>query len=202
MPFYTVLPVWIFGVALILLTPGPTNTLLSSAGAAKGFAGAVGFLLFEILGYVIAISLWGVMLHHLMGGYLALLPIILKAFCALYIIYLATKLWRKKTLAASGQENTVTPKRLFLATLANPKAFLFAGTLLPAATFLHYDDYLKNLAGFVVLSAAIGLGWVYLGSALVRGRFTRFPLSVVDKGAALVMLAFSLLMLGQVLNNL
>ena len=51
---------WFVGlVSGILFTPGPTNTLLATAGLQSGWARAGKLIPFELAGYVVAISVWG-----------------------------------------------------------------------------------------------------------------------------------------------
>ncbi|EMR4172488.1 LysE family translocator, partial [Pseudomonas aeruginosa] len=55
---------WVFvlGTAAILLTPGPTNTLLAAAGLAQGFRRAAPLVGFELAGYLVGITAWGLFL--------------------------------------------------------------------------------------------------------------------------------------------
>ena len=52
---------WLFIglVAAILLTPGPTNTLLASSGIQVGFRKTFRLIPAEAFGYLIAITFWG-----------------------------------------------------------------------------------------------------------------------------------------------
>lgn len=64
-------------VATILLTPGPTNTLLASSGIQVGFKKTFRLIPAEAFGYLIAISLWGILIGKI-SVHLPLLPTILK----------------------------------------------------------------------------------------------------------------------------
>lgn len=46
-------------VVTILLTPGPTNTLLASAGIQAGVKQSLKLIPAEVMGYLIAITSWG-----------------------------------------------------------------------------------------------------------------------------------------------
>jgi len=84
---------WLFVslVITILLTPGPTNTLLASSGIETGVKKSLKLIPAEVVGYFIAISAWGVLIDSIAES-LPILPPILKLFSAVYIIYLAFKL--------------------------------------------------------------------------------------------------------------
>ena len=55
---------WLFVslVITILLTPGPTNTLLASSGIETGVKKSLKLIPAEVVGYFIAISAWGVLI--------------------------------------------------------------------------------------------------------------------------------------------
>ncbi|SAK46672.1 putative transmembrane protein [Caballeronia hypogeia] len=49
----------LLGIVVILVTPGPTNTLLAAAGLRRGVKRAMPLVGAELGGYFIAISAWG-----------------------------------------------------------------------------------------------------------------------------------------------
>ncbi len=151
--------------ASLLGTPGPTNTLLATSGAEVGWRRSASLLAAELLGYLLAIAV----LRLAFGPFIASRPIVatvLQAVVALYLVYLATALWRRSSLPLA-QGRSITFARVFLTTLLNPKGLIFAFTLLPAAP----AGFSALLPWLAVLSAeivAIGFGWVLLGSTLQR----------------------------------
>ncbi|PWF32733.1 multidrug transporter MatE, partial [Yersinia pestis] len=75
----------------------------------------------EAFGYLIAISLWGILIGKI-SVHLPLLPTILKLFSAGYILFLAVKLWRTAEISENLENVSIRARELFLATLLNPKA--------------------------------------------------------------------------------
>ena len=110
-------------VVTILLTPGPTNTLLASAGIQAGVKHSLKLIPAEVIGYLIAITSWGVLLESV-SHFIPWLPAILKLMSAGFILYLAFKLWMTSSEDIKLDRPLITPKALFLATLLNPKALL------------------------------------------------------------------------------
>jgi len=78
---------WLFIglVASVLLTPGPTNTLLASSGIRLGVRRSARLIPAEVLGYIIAITVWGTLIDTV-SATLPILPTLLKLLSAFYII--------------------------------------------------------------------------------------------------------------------
>lgn len=83
-------------VTALLLTPGPTNTLLASSGIQMGIRCSLKLIPAEAIGYLIAISTWGMMIDHVSKTF-ALLPTILKLLSAFYIFYLKPRQNQEKS---------------------------------------------------------------------------------------------------------
>ena len=162
-------------VLAILGTPGPTNTLLATAGAMAGVRHSLLLLPAEAAGYLVTI----VTLGTLVGPALAATPLlatILRLAVAAYLLHLARHLWRQGE-GAAGEARPVHPRQIFVTTLLNPKAILFALAVIPFGA----PGLWAYLLGFVLLLAAVGLAWLTLGAAL--GRITR-PTWIPRAGAS------------------
>lgn len=150
--------VFAFACASLLATPGPTNTLLATAGAEVGWRRARHLLAAELAGYLLAIAI----LRLALGPIIAAKPefaLALQAAVVAYVLHLAIAVWKRGNVRDLAGRS-ITFRRVFLTTLLNPKGAIFAFSLLPTA-----DDGL--LFGFAVLSleiVAIGFGWIRLGS--------------------------------------
>ena len=179
------------GVAVVLIMPGPTNTLLAAAGLNQGLKRAARLTLAELTGYTLAISVWGFFLGQAAQMH-AWMPGIMRAVSGAYVAYLAIHLWRSAPAMASAQARQINMRTLFVATSLNPKAILFAGTIFPAAAFHDAGAYTVAMLMFTVLLLPIGTLWVAFGAQLGTGRLRWLEPSRVQRGASLVLGAFSL----------
>ena len=172
-------------VLAILGTPGPTNSLLATAGATMGWRRSLALIPAEAAGYLIAILALGLLL----GPVVAAQPGVaaaLRLSVGAYLLVLAVRLWRHGAPGVAAGA-TVTPRQVFVTTLLNPKALVFAFGVVPfgAARVWPY------LVGFTALLALVALSWVTLGSALgraARGLAPRLGALAVGSFATLLLL--------------
>jgi threonine/homoserine/homoserine lactone efflux protein len=175
---------------LILVTPGPTNTVLATCGASLGLRRAAIMPLAEAMGYVLAISLFVAMADAVRGNATAFAA--MKMLAASWLLYSAVKLWGLpfRTDARSARESF---GRVFLTTLVNPKAMLVGTVLIPSGLSIHASLW---VATYAALSTVAGLGWVVFGACL--------PLGVRQhsyKLASLVLGGFSLAAVASALSS-
>ncbi|MEX8153598.1 LysE family translocator [Acinetobacter baumannii] len=184
---------WLFIglVATILLTPGPTNTLLASSGLQVGLKKSAKLIPAEVLGYVISISAWGMLIGKV-SATLPLLPPILKLLSACYIIFLAIKLWHTANQQLELDQPTIRPRELFCATLLNPKALLFASAIFPVAAWTNFHIYLIHMLAYLALITPIALFWIFLGSVLAANKVRWLNQSNLQRTASLVLVSFSI----------
>lgn len=154
-----VLPFVIASLA-VLLTPGPTNTILAASGAAMGLRKSLYLPVAEALGYAIAISLF-LSLEDLLRDVPAALPI-MKAIAAAWLLWCAVRLW-SQPVAMASQARRGAFWRVLSTTMLNPKAMLVGTVIIPG---LLPDARLVGLLCFIVLSTLAGFGWTALGSAV------------------------------------
>ncbi|QCK85040.1 lysine transporter LysE [Phreatobacter aquaticus] len=148
-------------VLTLLGTPGPTNTLLATAGAASGWRNAFRLILAENLGYLLAILSIGLLL----GPVIAAAPAIgigLRIAVGLYLALVAWRLWRAGAAQVARSAALVKPGQIFLTTLLNPKAIVFAVAVVP----FDADHVMAYLAAFSGLCAMVALGWISIGHTL------------------------------------
>jgi threonine/homoserine/homoserine lactone efflux protein len=178
------------GVVVVLLTPGPTNTLLAAAGLRYGVRRSLPLIAAELAGYLVSISVWGRFLAQAAHA-LPWLPSLLRVAAGLYIAYLAVDMWRAAVALPDSTQRTNGMRTLFVATLLNPKAVLFAGTIFPALAFTQMSAYVFAMLTFACLAVPIALAWIAFGAALGSGRLWLDPVKM-QRGASIVLGVFSL----------
>ena len=179
------------GIVVVLITPGPTNTLLASAGLRQGVRRSLPLIAAELAGYLVAISVWGRFLAQAAHA-LPWLPALLRVAAGTYIAWLAVDMWRAAVALPDSTQKASGTLRLFIATLLNPKALLFAGTIFPAAAFVLWPAYLLSMLIFACLLAPIALAWIAFGAALGSGKLGWLDRAKIQRGASVVLGVFSL----------
>jgi threonine/homoserine/homoserine lactone efflux protein len=151
---------YVLAVLTILVTPGPTNTLLATAGAMVGLRRSLPLLIGEIGGYLVAIAAIRLVLGPVFAAYPPL-AIALKLVVALYLAWIAIGLWlRGAQLTERGRP--VTVQGVFVTTLLNPKALIFAISVIPAAG----PQLPWYLAGFAAIVLGAGSAWILVGTLI------------------------------------
>lgn len=151
---------FVLSVLTILGTPGPTNTLLATSGASIGWRRSLTLIPAEAAGYAISILAIGLLL----GPALASAPLLATAMrmaVGAYLLVLAVRLWRQGGLAPAT-ERTVTPSQVFVTTLLNPKAIIFALGVIPFGA----DRVWPYMLGFLAMLVCVALAWIMAGSIL------------------------------------
>ena len=178
-------------VVTILLTPGPTNTLLAAAGATAGWRRGVRLIPMESLGYWLATTAWGLLLAQVLHEYPLLLNAI-KLVSAVYIAKLGFDLLRGALVSPTNSHTPViSGRQLFVATLLNPKAAIFAMAIFPAATWQGIVNYAAVMGAFLVSVAVIGSLWIMFGAALIGGKVSWLTPARFKRFSAFVLFAFS-----------
>lgn len=171
-------------VVFLLATPGPTNTLLLTAGAASGLR-ALRLIPAEVTGYLTTILIVG----YLIGDLVQSMPaaaFVLRGLVAAYLLYLAFRLWRTD-LQGSTAQRLITFRDVLVTTMLNPKALLFALGIIP----VHATNSICYFVAFAVLVVAAGSGWTLLGVALSRGLLPKTSMHLVGRLGAVAITAFA-----------
>lgn len=193
---------WFIGwIIALLLTPGPTNTLLASSGLRVGIAKSFPLIPAEAFGYLISISLWGFAVG-ILSQHLYMLPDFLKLFSAIYIAYLASQLWRSSSNPDNEQPIKIGARQLFIATLLNPKAVLFASAIFPSSVWYRADIYVAHMLIFLLILIPIAFIWTCLGASLAKNQSKWLTQSRLQQIASVVLLVFALPLGYSALRNL
>lgn len=150
-----------FALAALLLTPGPTNTLMALAGAERAPLRMPPLILAEIAAYLavtVPLALAGAVV-------LAAVPVVkpvLTGVAAIWVACLAYRLWRLPEVTPDSP--AVSVRRVFVTTLVNPKALVVGLALLPSSHPLG-----PRVALFVLLIALVALLWAAIGAWLASG---------------------------------
>lgn len=169
----------------LLGLPGPTNTLLATAGGLMGVRRAIRLIPAELSGYLLAISIIAVVLRPVLAANPAL-ALQLRLVAGAILLFLAVRLWLTPPAAIEG----IRAWQVFMTTLFNPKALVFALSVIPHLIDGDLGAALPFVAGFAVMVVAVAAGWAWLGS-LLHGRSVS-PLRI-RRGSAVVLVFFAAL---------
>jgi threonine/homoserine/homoserine lactone efflux protein len=166
--------VFVLAVAAILAMPGPTNALLCTSAGLVGIRRSLRLILAEIAGYLVTITA----IISFAGPIILAIPtlgIAVRLMLVAYLLLLAWRLWRTDPSPQNGDAHIVTIAQVFVATLLNPKALVFAFTVFPP--FATPMAALPHMAAFTATVAVVACGWLVLGGMVGRvaqGRWNRF----------------------------
>lgn len=156
----TLLP-FLFAIWALLLTPGPTNTLIALSGAQAGWRRTAGLIPFELAAYLIVVLPIAMLGAEAMAHW-PRLAMMVKLGAASWVLYLAQSLWRPPSDRTPA---TVTPRRLFVTTMLNPKGLVFGLALLPSP---RPDMFATHAALFAISVILVACLWAGLGATLGR----------------------------------
>ena len=182
-------------LGLLLLMPGPTNTLLLRSGVLSGFRRAWTLSLLECLAYLLQISFWGYLLSH-MG---ASAPWCLKVMQFVSICYLAKTsycLWREPTAGLPAMPGVrVSRRQFFLLTLINPKGLLVVSFIVPVQTFADTALYGQFVMQFTAVVIPVGCAWVLFGARIKHSGHAWLTPQNINRTASVVISCFALAIL-------
>lgn len=184
----TELDQFVLAALLLLLTPGPTNTLLAAGGATLGTRRALPLVGAEVAGYAVAIAALEIFLAPVAEA-VGWVGLGLRIACGLYLAFVAWTLWKS---AADARERATTFTGVFLATLSNPKAMVFVFAILPPRS-IGLGPLLEPYGLVLLLLIALaGSAWVLFG-ALVRASSGGQGAALVRRTSSIVVALFSVL---------
>ncbi|KJM35107.1 LysE family translocator [Enterobacter cloacae] len=149
---------------LLLVMPGPTNTLLLFSGYASGIRPSIKMIIAEWGGYFCAITFWGVIVSVLAQHGAFLLGII-KLLSAFYVAWLAVKVWG---FSLQSRPTKIGMKTIFITTLFNPKSFVFATYIIPSIAFRELQSFTAAMLSVFVALLPLSFIWVACGKGIAR----------------------------------
>ena len=178
---------FIAAILALLLTPGPTNTLLTVAAATRGVRASLPLLAGELLGYLAVVVPLATAAASLLEERPALAAG-LKALAACWVLFLAVRLWRISSAQKVRQQiPSVTVGQVFLTTMLNPKAPIIGLVIMPHGALAKIAPAL-GLFSLLVLGA--GTGFLVLGSLV--GKTPVLLPRLVYRVAAVFLIVFSI----------
>ncbi|MDO8605646.1 MAG: LysE family translocator [Phaeospirillum sp.] len=181
---------FVLAVLALLATPGPTNTLLAASGASVGVIRSLKLVPAEIGGYLTAITLLIAVIGPLVAAH-AVIAVGLKLAASLWLICCALRLWRNVDEEIGRSETSI--RHVFITTLVNPKALIFALVIFPQGTPIETAPWLAGFSGLVVI---VAIGWICFGAALAHSIGRLATPRRIRRAAALGLTAFATVLAG------
>jgi threonine/homoserine/homoserine lactone efflux protein len=173
---------------LLLLSPGPTNSVIAAGSAIEGWRRALSLIGAALLGYFCAIAALELFIAPFADAFRPV-RFVLQLGCAFYLAFAAWKIW---TSSQSGAR-AITWSRVFFVTVCNPKAAVFVFVILPPQSIgfakLVYP-YLSTL--FTLATLACGI-WLLVGAS-IHARVVRRGDVLIRRASSVVMAMFCLML--------
>jgi threonine/homoserine/homoserine lactone efflux protein len=141
----------------------------------------------ELGGYLISVAV----LRIVLGPVIAAQPfvgIVLKVTVAPYLAWIAVALWRRGS-SLTG-EGAVTLRSVFLTTLLNPKALVFAFGIIP----MEHPMLWAYVLAFAMSLPLVGFAWIGIGSVIGAASDERHA-GLVRKVASGTLVGFAALLM-------
>lgn len=184
---------FVFAILILLFTPGPTNTLLWASGAMIGIRRSLPLLLGEIIGYFSAIMLI-LLLFEPMLQHVPHVERVLAVAVGCYVTHLAVTMWRCATDSVASTA-VISFKKIVIVTFLNPKAFIFALTLIPSGDAQSHW-YFVMLA---ICITTVGFSWIVFGY-LVGSATGRKNMALFNRFSSVMLTGFAGFMLFSALH--
>ena len=179
---------FVFAMMAVLMIPGPSNALLASSAHQQGVAQTAKLIPAELLGYFYAINLWALIIHLSAPVWPNLIHL-LHFLSIVYVLWLAFHLWKSTHLQQYNQKHpSIQPRELFIASLKNPKALLFAAGIFPYEAWETPLNFVSVFAAFSLVLFPVALLWMSFGRAILSGKIPKIKADLLCKGSALILI--------------
>ncbi len=177
----------------LLATPGPTNTLLATAGISRGFSKAIHLVGAEITGYAISVTTLSLVIGPI-ANQSPLAALCLKVACGLYLAYAAWGLFEFKP-STLEERRQIRFRDVLIVTIFNPKGIIFAFVIVPHLSEGQVRAAAPYMAALALLIVLAGSSWCFIGSIVRTGGAGKINGTWVNRTGAVVLSAFSLMLL-------
>lgn len=188
-------------LVLLLVVPGPTNTLLMRAGVLFGFAASWRMAFIECLAYLLQVSVWGAVLFYVS----AWSPWVVKvtqtaAIC--YLLQLSFTLWQRKNTAVDPGTDRFSGLHFFWLTVMNPKGLLIVSFIAPISAFATLQGYARFMTTLALVVIPVGFAWILLGSRFEGGQKAWLTPLRINRATSMVIGCFATLLLGRLADSI
>lgn len=185
---------------LLLLAPGPTNTLLFRAGMLFGFRASWTLAFIECLAYLLQVSVWGVALLYL-AAYSPWAIKVTQLAAACYLLYVSCKLWQRKSSDLNPGKDRFTGLYFFLLTVMNPKGSLIVLFIAPADAFATAQGYGAFMITLAMVVIPVGTAWVLFGSRFEGIQMSWLTPLRINRATSIAIGCFTTLMVGRLAES-
>ena len=89
----------------------------------------------------------------------------LKLAASAWLACCAARMWNHAGAEVGARETPISVRQVFVTTLLNPKALIFALVIIPQGPLVRIAPWLAGFSGLVIL---VALGWITFGALLAR----------------------------------
>lgn len=179
-------------VLALLATPGPTNTLLAASGASVGISRSLRLVPAEIGGYLTTITLLTAIAAPLVATH-ALVAVGLKLAASLWLICCAKRIWTQPEPELGEREAVISVRQVFITTLINPKAMIFALVIIPPGSLTEIAPWLAGFSGLVIV---VAMAWIGFGAIVAHSAGHLITPRRIRQAAAVGLAVFATLVAG------
>lgn len=171
-------------LTLLLLTPGPTNTLVLLAAMEGGLKRAMRLIPVELAAYFAVIVPLALVSEALAQRIDGMRPVV-ALLAGTWVFYLAWTMWHQPL--AGSDRRIVSARRLAVTTLLNPKGLVMGVVLIPSTGVA-----LPSFAMLAFCIIAVALIWALAGCCLPRRTGTTGLGALIPRVAAVWLAGLSL----------
>lgn len=194
------MPTTLSALLLLLIIPGPTNTLLFRAGALYGFGSSRRLVVIESLAYLIQVSLWGATLLYV-SAYSSVSVTVAQLGAACYLLHISYKLWQRKNSIPHTANDRFSGPYFFLLTLMNPKGVLIVSFIAPTNTFTEWESYIAFMGTLLSVTISVGAAWILFGARFEGIHQTQLTTLRINRVVSAAIFCFASILLGRLADS-